>query len=140
MTSREIFEKLEKIPDERLVEIPGGERTPKLLLDSQRGLIKITGRSLPENSNIFYKPILAWIDKYINNPKDETHVVFDLEYYNSSSSKMILEVFKKLSNLNQHGKHVFVDWYYLEGDDDMLDSGKTFEELTEINFDFICYV
>jgi hypothetical protein len=139
-TARIILGKIEEAPGKDYVEIPESERTPRLLLDKKEGIIKVEGRSLPENSNTFYNPVLEWIDKYVANPKEETKIVFDLEYYNSSSSKMLLQLFKKLSELKKNGKNVLVDWYYLEGDEDMLESGKTFEELSELSFDYICYV
>ena len=137
--SRKIFEQIKEVPNKEFAEISESQRTPKLYLDCQQGVIKLAGRSMPENSNSFYNPILEWIDKYLQKPCDNTKVIFDLEYFNSSSSKMILQIMQRLKKLDEQDKNVKVDWYYLEDDDDMFDSGKTFEELAGLNFEFICY-
>ena len=139
IVSRKILEQIQEIPQKDIVEISESQRTPNLFLDSQNETIKLAGRSMPENSKSFYTPILEWIEKYIEGPQEETRVIFDLEYFNSSSSKMILQMIHKLKKLEETGNRVSVDWYYLEDDEDMFDSGKTFEELAALNFDFICY-
>jgi hypothetical protein len=137
--SRKILEQIKEVPEKNFVEISESQRTPKLHLDSKKGIIKLAGRSMPENSKSFYTPILEWIDKYMEAPCDSTRVIFDLEYFNSSSSKMILQIIHRLADLKRKEKNVSVDWYYLEDDEDMFDSGKTFEELAGLNFEFICY-
>lgn len=137
--SRKILEQIKEVPNKECVEISESQRTPKLYLDCQQGIIKLAGRSMPENSKSFFNPILEWIDKYLQTPCDNTRVIFDLEYFNSSSSKMILQIIQRLKALDEQDKGVKVDWYYLEDDDDMFDSGKTFEELAGLNFEFICY-
>ena len=139
LLSRKILEQIQEVPEKKFVEISESEKTPKLYLDSQEGIIKLAGRSMPENSKSFYNPIIEWIDKYLQQPCNNTRLIFDLEYFNSSSSKMILQLIQKLKILKEKEKNIKVDWYYLEEDDDMLESGKTFEELAGLNFEFICY-
>ena len=58
-----------------------------------------------------------------------------LEYFNTSSSKCILDVFKKLETLS--GTEVSVKWYYEEDDEDMLEAGEDYEAIIDLPFEMI---
>ena len=45
--------------------------TPAVILDKENGIFKFEGKTLPENVNVFYQPILDWFTEYIENPNDE---------------------------------------------------------------------
>ncbi|MFO8233863.1 MAG: DUF1987 domain-containing protein [Bacteroidales bacterium] len=137
--TRRILQQIGEAPDKDLVEIKESERTPKVYLDKHKGIVKLSGRAMPDNAKSYFGPILKWIEKYVQSPKDKTYVSFDFEYFNSSASKMILQIIKTLSELKVIGKEMKIEWYYMDDDDDMLESGKTFEELTDVNFDYIAY-
>ncbi|MFP4048144.1 MAG: SiaC family regulatory phosphoprotein [Bacteroidales bacterium] len=62
-----------------------------------------------------------------------------MAYFNSSASKMIMQMIATLKEVKNKGKELNIEWYYMEDDDDMLDTGKTFEELTELEFEYFCY-
>ena len=83
------------------------------------------GRSLPENVEIFYAPLEKWISEL---ETDEVQFDVNLEYFNSASSKKILELLKIL-DANTRVKSILIVWHYEEGDDDCLESGQIFEEL-----------
>ena len=68
-------------------------KTPLVVL--KPGLIHINGKSYPENSVEFYKPITKWIDEYIETDPKETVFSISLEFFNTSSSKCILDILKK---------------------------------------------
>ena len=76
--------------------IEGSPKTPNINFDGNEGSFLISGRSIPENSLDFYKPVMEWLDFYIVEPKEATTVNIKLEYFNTSSSKCLLDVFKKL--------------------------------------------
>ena len=78
--------------------LEGTAKTPTVDFKSA-GELLIKGRSIPENSIEFYKPLIEWISNYSENPKENTLVNIQLEYFNTSSSKCILDVFKKLESL-----------------------------------------
>lgn len=128
-----------EVRDASAVQIIGTHRTPEITLDKAAGLLSFKGHSLPENTGDFYYPILDWITDYIKDAPMETSVNFDLEYFNSSSFKMLLELIQILSKLKIREKELTVTWNYQEGDEDMFDSGKQLEELLDIKFDYICY-
>ncbi len=118
---------------EKLI-IEGSAKTPTIELNGE-GELLLRGRSIPENSIEFYKPILDWIGNYGDNPKESTIVNVQLEYFNTSSSKCILDVFKKLESLS--GTNIEINWYYEEDDEDMLEAGEDYQAIIDIPFKMI---
>jgi hypothetical protein len=109
-------------------------KTPKLDFNPDAETFLISGRSIPENSIEFYKPLLDWLDKYVHNPLESTIFEIKLEYFNTSSSKCLVEIFRKLEKIHDNGKKVAVEWYYDEEDEDMEESGEDFKEIIKIPF------
>ncbi|MFW5852296.1 MAG: DUF1987 domain-containing protein [Bacteroidota bacterium] len=119
------------------IKIDGSPKTPEVNFDYQSGLIEIKGRSIPENSIEFYKPMIDWLEEYTKNPQDKTTVQIQLEYFNTSSSKCILDVFKKLEGISKNGKEIEINWYYEEDDEDMLEAGEDYQSIIRIPFKMI---
>lgn len=117
--------------------IEGTQKTPLINFDYDKGVLEIKGRSIPENSIEFYKPLVDWLEEYSNEPKDMTTVNVHLEYFNTSSSKCILDVFKKLENIHKNNKAVAINWYYEEDDEDMLEAGEDYESIIRVPFKMI---
>lgn len=121
-----------------ILRVEGSSKTPHVNFDSEKGLIEIKGRSIPENSIEFYKPLIEWLDEYSNQAKEHTNVNIQLEYFNTSSSKCILDLFKKLESINDKSKgSVNINWYYEEDDEDMLEAGEDYEAIINIPFKMI---
>ena len=119
------------------ISIEGTAKTPTVKFDPESGVMEIKGRSIPENSIEFYKPLVDWLDDYANNAKDKTQVNVQLEYFNTSSSKCILDVFKKLEAINKGKSEVLINWYYEEDDEDMLEAGEDYESIIRVPFKMI---
>lgn len=119
------------------IELEGTDRTPKVKFSADRGELEISGRSIPENSISFYKPLFDWIDNYVASPQKSTQVAFNLEYFNTSSSKCILDMLRKLELLPQSGYLARVKWYFDEGDEDMEESGNDFKSLINIDIELV---
>ncbi|WP_027000568.1 DUF1987 domain-containing protein [Eisenibacter elegans] len=113
----------------------GTEDTPKIILDKNNGIFEISGRSLPEDAAEFYDPVLQWLGEYGSSPNPETVFIFKLEYFNTASSKLILDILSKLEGIT--GTSVL--WYYHEDDEDMQEAGTEFSELVEVPFEFKPY-
>jgi len=118
-----------------ILNLEGTEDTPKILLDKNNGIFEISGRSLPEDSTEFYNPILEWLDTYSKSPNPSTDFDFKLEYFNTASSKLILDVLSKLEEI----PGIKVNWYFHEDDEDMEEAGEEFSELVDIEFEFKTY-
>ncbi len=117
------------------IKIQPTRNTPAVLLDPNRGVFKIFGRSSPENSIQFYDPIKDVIANNING--DTFDVRIKMEYFNTSSSKCIYDLLKEIKALSDKGKEVIVRWYYEEDDEDMLEAGEDYSDLLDLPFKFI---
>ncbi|MCB0428650.1 MAG: DUF1987 domain-containing protein [Flavobacteriales bacterium] len=117
--------------------IEGTPKTPVVNFDATGGVLEIKGRSIPENAIEFYKPLIEWIEGYSGAPKAQTNVNIQLEYFNTSSSKCILDVFKKLEAIHKAGNDMVVNWYYEEDDEDMQEAGEDYQAIIGIPFKLI---
>ena len=111
--------------------------TPRIILDKEKNIMEMAGNSIPEDAQAFYDPILEWIDNYLTSPNPKTNFVFKLEYFNTASSKLILDILFRLKSLNDAGNDVTVRWYHEENDMDMLLAAKTYVEITDLKFEFV---
>lgn len=107
-------------------------KTPHIFFDHQTGKLNLSGRSIPENAQRFYLPLLEWLDDYLLTPADQTHFVLSLSYFNSSSAEFLLDIFKKLEDLYRSGKAVHIHWHYDSQDEDMLMVGEDFKQLIKV--------
>lgn len=122
-----------------IIYLEGTEDTPKVLLDPSKNIFEISGRSLPEDCASFYGPILKWLDSYVSSPNPNTIFEIKLEYFNTASSKMILDVLSKMEKLKESGKQVTIQWYFHDDDEDMQEAGEEFSELVEVPFEYKTY-
>ena len=95
------------------MEIRATSKTPHIIYQKDINVVEIFGRSIPENAYDFYKPLLDELQPNIT-------VIFDLDYANSSSRKLYMDVFKQIQNSNSK-----VIWYY--SDEDMLELGENYK-------------
>jgi len=101
--------------------------TPSLTLDAANGLIEIRGKSYPENTFEFYKPMMEWLEEYFENPQETTIVNMEIIYFNSSSSKLFFDFFDLLEE-NTANSHIVVKWIYDEENESALEAGEEFIE------------
>ena len=119
------------------ISIEGTPKTPTVNFDPEKAIMELKGRSIPENSIEFYKPVVDALEDYSKEPKEETKVNIQLEYFNTSSSKCILDLFKKLEGIHTSGKAVVINWHYEEDDEDMLEAGEDYQAIIKIPFKMI---
>ena len=119
------------------IALEGTPKTPTVNMDGATGIVEIKGRSIPENSIEFYRPLVEWLEEYSKEPQQITTVNIQLEYFNTSSSKCILDVFKKLEAIKKARNEVIINWYYEEDDEDMLEAGEDYESIIRIPFKII---
>jgi len=106
--------------------------TPKIMLNKRDGIFELAGRSILEDANSFYDPIVEWLNTYAQQPNPSTIFAFKLNYFNSSTSKMIYILLNVLKDI----KGAQVEWCYNSGDDDILEAGQEFEEELEMAFNY----
>lgn len=119
------------------VSIEGTAKTPTVNFDPENAFMELKGRSIPENSIEFYKPVVDALDEYAKSPQEVTKINIQLEYFNTSSSKCILDLFKKLEGIHKSGKSVEINWHYEEDDEDMLEAGEDYQAIIKVPFKMI---
>jgi hypothetical protein len=115
--------------------IPGTATTPTVTLDAEKGIFEISGRSVADNPVEVYLPVIQWLTGYARDPRSSTLFVFKLEYFNTASSKVLLDTIQALFFI----RNAKVLWYYQEDDEDMKEAGEEFFELVNIPFEFKTY-
>jgi hypothetical protein len=118
------------------LKLPGTKSSPDVILNPS-GIIKIKGRSISENILDFFKPVEEWVIEYIKTPADITCLDITLEYFNSASAKLLIQLFLKISYVQLKNKKFIINWYYEDGDEDILERGEYFSSVLNIPFNFI---
>ncbi len=111
--------------------------SPYVCLDKEKNIFEIKGKSLPENVNIFYQPIIDWFSDYFKNSNPETVINFKLDYLNTASSKALLSLLLVVEDAVKNGINASVKWYYEEDDEDMKDIGEEYSDIIQIPFEII---
>lgn len=113
--------------------------TPKVDFIFEEGLLQIEGRSIPENPNEFYKPLIQWVNEYFTQPKAKTKLVIKLEYINSGSSKSLLEFLRLIRDYHNKGNIITIEWYYESDDESVQELGEHYHYTLKIPFEFKTY-
>ena len=99
-------------------------RSPFVLLDAEKGIIEISGRSILSDSELFYKPIVEWIVEYLKLPHQKTTLICKLEYYNNSVSKILYSLIRKIDSSICPQNKLEIQWFYPKDDDDMKEKAE----------------
>lgn len=110
-------------------------KTPMISFDFDKGEFKIEGVSVPENTVEFYNPIVYALKEYVENPKDKTVFDVKLEYFNTSTSVILLNIFRILGSLSED--RLTINWYYEEEDLEMLEAGEDYSNIVNATFNII---
>ncbi len=122
-----------------IINIAGTYDTPTVHFDPGKGTFSISGRSLPANTFGFYKPILDAVLEYLNNPLESTSFDFKMDFINSSSTKVLQELFYQIEQVHKKGTKVLINWYYKFGDEDLKELGDDLRQDISFPFEFIAY-
>jgi hypothetical protein len=112
------------------------KNTPEIILNPE-GIIRIKGRSIHENVTEFFEEVEDWISEYITVPAEVTSVDLNLEYFNSASAKVFIHILQKITYVTLKHKKFIFNWYYEDGDDDILERGEYFASVLDVKFNFI---
>jgi len=126
--------------------IPETDKTPSITFDEEKKIFEIRGMCLPENILEFNEHVIKILENYLhdfvfsteNNVKSNTFQLnFKLGYYNSSATKFIANVLMLANSYIQKEGNIKINWFYLESDHDMLESGQDMSRMIEIPMEFI---
>ncbi len=115
------------------------EDVPEVILNRENEIFEISGMSFPEDVNTFYEPVLNWISLYARNPNPLTVFNFRFTYFNTATSKIILDILTIFEEMVEAGHNVVVRWSFAERDQDMLEAGEEFSEMVGVPFELATY-
>jgi len=111
--------------------IEGTPKTPAIHCDSNTGSISIAGNCVPEDAAAFFMPLLNWIELYKNSATKDTTCTVDLHYFNTSTSRIILTVFRQMATIN----NVKIVWVYEEDDEDIKEAGEDYQQILDVELE-----
>ncbi len=111
------------------------KNSPEIILNKDNATFKISGRSIVEDPKEFYSPVYAWLEEYIKSPLNSTDFIIDLEYFNSSSARQIMEIIMLLEKIPETGKKVKVSWMYEAGDEMSKERGDEIKLVSKLDFE-----
>lgn len=111
------------------LKIKNTKSSPEINFNSETNILNIIGESYPENTTQFYEPVFTWLNEYMNSVKDQEVIInIELIYFNSSSSKVLMDLFDFLEDQSDEGKNIVVNWIYDEDNEASLEYGEEFAE------------
>jgi hypothetical protein len=121
--------------------------TPKVHFDPDNSIFEISGFSRPENVIGFYRPILKWLEEYNEDVLSQNRefnkrlltLNLRMTYFNSASSKFLLDILLEFMKFLSKGNEIEVNWYYEEGDEEIMESGEEISDMLGFTFNFISY-
>ena len=118
--------------------IEATDYSPEIIFDPEAGLLEIKGKSYPENTFEFYKPLMEWLESYFDAPAKNTMINMEIIYFNSSSSKFFFDLFDLLEE-NKNKSDIVIYWIYDEENESALEAGEDFkEDFENLDFRLIC--
>ncbi len=113
--------------------------SPSVLLDKETNQFEISGKSLPEDVMDFYQPVLDWLNTYRSDPNTNTEFKIKLIYFNTASSKLILDILMIFEEMVEEGHNILIKWFSIPSDEDMQEAGKEYEEMVDVPFEHLPY-
>ncbi len=121
----------------KAIQLKRTSATPNITLDKESGLMEIMGASIPEDADGLYVPIIEWLEEYAKTPNRKTVFNFGLKYFNTSSSKLLLDILLLLKELYEDGNDVLIRWHTEAHDEDMKETGYDYADIIEVPFEYM---
>lgn len=116
-----------------MLTVAATSNTPSIEFDDENGVLTISGKSIAEDSQEFYRPLIEALKQYKAKPLLQATVNLKLIYFNTSSSKSILDVLRLIESLKENSE-VTINWFYEKEDEDMLEVGEDYCEIVNLPF------
>ncbi|MBJ7552618.1 biofilm regulation phosphoprotein SiaC [Marinomonas ostreistagni] len=119
------------------IKIVSTQSTPLIETDSTRGVIYMEGDSYPENSFEFYSDLVKWVSHYLKESERPLVVELALLYLNTSSIKVMMDIFDELEEAHQVGREITVNWRYDVDNERVAELAEEFKEDCSFSFNII---
>jgi hypothetical protein len=114
--------------------IEGTEETPMISFDVSSGDFIMEGRSLPEDAYSFFKPVIEWINEFIETDHSQVDMKIHLDYFNSSSGRYLMELLAMIEKGCELGEGFSITWISEKDDELMIEKGEEFQSLLNLPF------
>lgn len=111
--------------------------TPEVNFNAETGVLLLRGVSMPEDMGRFYTPLLNWLRKYTESPAAVTVLRIEFSYFNTATSKVLLELFALLEQANEEGYEISIAWCFYPDDFDMIEAGENYQMLLRLPFHLV---
>lgn len=112
--------------------------TPYVLVDEERKYMKFQGECYHENVLEFFRDINTWLADYLENSLGELTFDCELQYFNSSTAKLLLNILLEMDERAVNGRKMTVNWITTEDNDIIIECGEDFrEELGNLEFHMV---
>lgn len=122
-----------------ILSVSATERSPEITFDFGNNVFLIKGESYPEDVKEFYGPPVEQLEKHLDALKGaEVSFTFEFVYFNSSTAKILMNLFDLLDATAMRGNKVTVTWGFEAEDDNMEELGEEFgEDLEYAKFNLV---
>ena len=122
-----------------IININATSNLPKVYFNAEQGIFEINGNSYPQDAEKFYLPLIDYIKTYLENALAKTILKIEIEYFQTTSQKFLIDIIKLLKTIDENGLVLEVNWIYKdeEESEDVFFAGKEIERLLDLNFNFI---
>lgn len=120
--------------------IEATQESPRILLDNEKNIFIFEGISIPENSAVFYQPVIDWLTKFEKEEYEKNlEIHFKIKYYNSSSYARISRIFALLDECFKSGKNIKILWYFHPADETTKEDGLEFQKHHSVPTELIIF-
>lgn len=113
------------------------QSTPCIIATAATGVVELRGDSYPENTFEFFAPLTAWIEEFLANSEAPIRLDLHLLYLNTSSVKVMMDIFDTLEDAHGEGRQVNVTWYYDADNSRIAELAEEFKEDCTFPFDIV---
>jgi hypothetical protein len=99
--------------------------------------LRIEGESWPENAMETYSPLIHKLKEYFSEPQQNLRIELLFEGLNTSSQKMMLEIFSQLQEYHAVGHQIELTWYYPQDDEELKEAWEMLLEDVQFPYKFI---
>jgi hypothetical protein len=111
--------------------------SPSVSADWEKGCLRMSGESYPENTYEFFAQVIGWTEAFLNTASIPLTLELHLSYLNTSSIRAMIDIFDLLQDASSDGKAVGVRWFYDDRNPRASELGEEFKEDYTFPFDII---
>jgi hypothetical protein len=114
------------------------KNAPYVLIDEEKGYMRIEGESFLEDVFSFFKDVNEWLAKYLSSSNGGLTFDCEMEYFNSSTTKVLYNILRSMDKHAVNGRNMTANWIANGKDDIVVECGEDFkEEMKNLEFNMI---